>query len=40
MVATRLIFEDRLEGESSYNLWKERITLVLTENGISEFPYQ
>jgi hypothetical protein len=37
MDAICLIFEDRLEGASNYNPWKERITLVLMENGIREF---
>jgi hypothetical protein len=34
---TRLRFEDRLDGVSKYNTWKERIMLVLMENEIWEF---
>jgi hypothetical protein len=37
MVATGLRFEDRLDGVSNYSPWKERIMLVLMENGIWEF---
>jgi hypothetical protein len=31
------LFEDMLDGVSNYNPWKERIMLVLIENGIWEF---
>ena len=37
MDAIGLRFEDRLEGASNYSPWKERIALVLMENGIWEF---
>jgi hypothetical protein len=40
MAATGLRFEDRLEGASNYSPWKERIALVLMENGIWEFADQ
>jgi hypothetical protein len=32
-----LRFEDRLEGASNFCPWRERISLVLEENGLLEF---
>lgn len=40
MAASGLRFEDRLEVASTYSPWKERIVLVLMENGIREFADQ
>jgi hypothetical protein len=40
MAATGFIFGDWLEGASNYSPWKERIALVLMENGIWEFADQ
>jgi hypothetical protein len=37
MAASDLRFEDRLDKVSNYNVWKERIMLVLMENNIWEF---
>ena len=36
-MATSIIFEDRLDGSSTYSTWRERIALVLEENEIWEF---
>jgi hypothetical protein len=32
-----LRFEDRLEGASNFSPWRERIALVLEEQGLWEF---
>jgi hypothetical protein len=37
MAATGLRFEDRLEGASNFIPLKERVTLILMENGLWDF---
>jgi hypothetical protein len=37
MANARLRFEDRLEGTSNFSPWRERIALVLEEQGLWEF---
>ena len=37
MASVGLRFEDRLDGASNFCPWRERISLVLEENGLLEF---
>jgi hypothetical protein len=37
MANAGLIFEDKLEGASNFNPWRECIALVLEEQGLWEF---
>jgi hypothetical protein len=37
MAGASLRFEDRLEGASNFSPWRERMGLLLEENGLWEF---
>lgn len=39
-LVTNMRYEDRLDGSSNYNPWKERIKLILLVNSIWEFGHK